>query len=64
VCRSHCITNHFGAYDVILAEDEAAAARIAAKNSLESFSYNLRITLSDEKLKDKFNPADKTKLKG
>ena len=45
-----------------LAEDEAAAARIAAKNGLESYTYNLRNSLNDEKLAGKFEPADKTKL--
>ncbi|KAH0827101.1 heat shock protein HSS1 [Lanmaoa asiatica] len=45
------------------AEDEAAAARIQAKNGLESYSYNLRNSLTDEKLADKFDPADKAKLK-
>ncbi|KAJ7062403.1 heat shock protein 70 family [Mycena amicta] len=44
------------------AEDEAAAARIASKNSLELYSYNLRNSITDEKLADKFEPADKTKL--
>jgi heat shock 70kDa protein 1/2/6/8 len=47
-----------------LAEDEAAAARIAAKNGLESYTYNLRNSLNDEKLPDKFEAADKTKLEG
>jgi L1 cell adhesion molecule like protein len=44
------------------AEDEAAAARIASKNSLESYTYNLRNSLTEEKLADKFEPADKAKL--
>ncbi|KAG1756496.1 heat shock protein HSS1 [Suillus paluster] len=44
------------------AEDEAAAARIQAKNGLESYAYNLRNSISDEKLADKFDPADKSKL--
>ena len=44
------------------AEDEEAAARIQSKNSLESYSYNLRNSLSDEKLADKFEAADKAKL--
>jgi len=44
------------------AEDEAATARIQAKNSLESYSYNLRNSLNDEKLKDKFEASDKSKL--
>ncbi|KAI0709469.1 heat shock protein HSS1 [Earliella scabrosa] len=43
-------------------EDEEATARISAKNGLESYSYNLRNSLSDEKLADKFDPADKKKL--
>src|SRR6266702_5072423 len=47
----------------LVAEDEAAAARIQAKNGLESYSYNLRNSLTDEKLADKFDPADKAKLK-
>lgn len=46
------------------AEDEAAAARINAKNGLESYAYNLRNSMSDEKLAGKFEPADKTKLEG
>ncbi|VDB92152.1 unnamed protein product [Peniophora sp. CBMAI 1063] len=44
------------------AEDDAAAARITAKNSLESYAYNLRNSLQDEKLAGKFAPADKSKL--
>ncbi|KIM49190.1 hypothetical protein M413DRAFT_59735 [Hebeloma cylindrosporum] len=44
------------------AEDEAAAARITAKNGLESYAYNLRNSINDEKLADKFEAADKTKL--
>ncbi|EUC62231.1 heat shock 70 kDa protein [Rhizoctonia solani AG-3 Rhs1AP] len=43
-------------------EDEEAAARITAKNSLESYAYNLRNTLQDDKLADKFEAGDKTKL--
>jgi L1 cell adhesion molecule like protein len=43
-------------------EDEAAAARISAKNGLESYAYNLRNSTQDEKLASKFEPADKTKL--
>ena len=46
------------------AEDEAAAARISAKNGLESYAYNLRNSLNDEKLADKFEAGDKTKLEG
>lgn len=43
-------------------EDEDAASRIAAKNGLESYAYNLRNSTQDEKLADKFEAADKTKL--
>jgi heat shock 70kDa protein 1/2/6/8 len=45
-----------------LAEDEAAAARIQSKNGLESYSYNLRNSITDEKLADKFEAGDKAKL--
>jgi len=44
------------------AEDELASARIAAKNGLESYAYNLRNSINDEKLAGKFDAADKTKL--
>ncbi|KAI0336574.1 heat shock protein 70, partial [Cubamyces sp. BRFM 1775] len=44
------------------AEDEAAAARITARNGLESYAYNLRNSLTDEKLAGKFDAADKKKL--
>jgi heat shock protein 1/8 len=44
------------------AEDEAAAARITAKNGLESYSYNLRNSLNDSSLADKFEAGDKAKL--
>ncbi|KAH7340869.1 heat shock protein 70 family [Rhizoctonia solani] len=43
-------------------EDEEAAARITSKNALESYAYNLRNTLQDDKLADKFDAADKSKL--
>ncbi|MBH0005029.1 Hsp70 family protein [Pseudoalteromonas sp. SWYJZ12] len=44
------------------AEDEAAASRITAKNGLESYAYNLRNSITDEKLADKFEAGDKAKL--
>ncbi|TFK81853.1 heat shock protein 70 [Polyporus arcularius HHB13444] len=44
------------------AEDEQATARITAKNVVESYAYNLRNSLTDEKLADKFDAADKQKL--
>ncbi len=39
-----------------------SAARISAKNGLESYAYNLRNSMQDEKLASKFEPADKEKL--
>ncbi|SPO03966.1 Heat shock 70 kDa protein [Cephalotrichum gorgonifer] len=44
-------------------EDEAEAARVSAKNGLESYAYSLRNTLSDDKVNDKLDAADKEKLK-
>jgi heat shock 70kDa protein 1/2/6/8 len=44
------------------AEDEAAASRILAKNGLQSYVYNPRNTLTDDKLASKFDLADKTEL--
>ena len=43
-------------------EDEEVAACIQSKDGLESYAYNLRNPLNDDKLKDKFDMADKTKL--
>ncbi len=42
------------------AEDEAEAKRIAAKNGLESYAYNLKNTLTENG--DKFEAADKESL--
>lgn len=44
------------------AEDEAAVARVQAKNAFETYVYNLRNSINDEKLAGKFDPADKSKL--
>jgi len=44
-------------------EDEKEAARIAAKNGLESYAYSLRNTLQDEKVDEKLEAGDKEKLK-
>ncbi|KIK16372.1 hypothetical protein PISMIDRAFT_686365 [Pisolithus microcarpus 441] len=44
------------------AEHEAATAHIQSRNALESYAYNLRNTINDEKLAGKFDPADKSKL--
>ncbi|UNI20191.1 Hsp70 chaperone, variant 2 [Purpureocillium takamizusanense] len=44
-------------------EDEAEGRRVAAKNGLESYAYSLRNTLSDPKVDEKIEAADKETLK-
>ncbi|RDL39731.1 putative Heat shock 70 kDa protein 2 [Venustampulla echinocandica] len=44
-------------------EDEAEAARISAKNGLESYAYSLKNTLSDAKVDEKLDADEKEKLK-
>merc|ERR1712218_605550 len=41
------------------AEDEVQKERIAAKNGLESYCFNMKATIDDEKVKDKISEADK-----
>lgn len=41
------------------AEDEKQKATISAKNALESYCFNMKSTIEDEKLKDKISEADK-----
>ena len=43
-------------------EDEEARNRVAARNGCESYCYNLRNTLNDSNLKDKFDSADRETL--
>ncbi|KAH8800546.1 hypothetical protein DL96DRAFT_1687490 [Flagelloscypha sp. PMI_526] len=43
-------------------EEEATASRIQAKNDLKSYPGNLWNSTTDEKLPNKFAPANKTKL--
>ncbi|ODV69890.1 heat shock protein 70 [Hyphopichia burtonii NRRL Y-1933] len=43
-------------------EDEKEAARIQAKNTLESYAYSLKTTINDGEMKDKINENDKEKL--
>ncbi|XP_070536294.1 heat shock 70 kDa protein-like [Ptychodera flava] len=43
-------------------EDEAQGERISAKNNLESYCFNMKNTVEDEKLKDKISEEDKTKI--
>jgi L1 cell adhesion molecule like protein len=44
------------------AEDAKTAERVSAKNSLESYTYNLRNTLQDNNLKSKFSQSDRNEL--
>ncbi|XP_067411031.1 heat shock-related 70 kDa protein 2 [Emydura macquarii macquarii] len=44
------------------AEDEANRDRVAAKNSLESYTYNMKQSVEDEKLKGKIGDQDKQKV--
>merc|ERR1712039_748687 len=44
------------------AEDEQNKAKIEAKNGLENYCFTMRNTLSEEKLKDKFEGDDKEKI--
>ena len=40
-------------------EDEKQKNRIAAKNGLESYAFQMKSTVDDEKLKDKISEGDK-----
>ncbi|XP_068193661.1 heat shock 70 kDa protein 1-like [Antennarius striatus] len=40
-------------------EDDLQREKIAAKNSLESYAFNMKSTVQDEKLKDKISEEDK-----
>merc|ERR1711904_758359 len=44
------------------AEDETDKQKIEAKNGLENYCFQMRNTLSDDKLKDKFEGGDKEKI--
>merc|ERR1712014_312192 len=44
------------------AEDEQNKQKIEAKNGLENYCFQMRNTLSDDKLKDKFESGDKEKI--
>ncbi|KAI9476978.1 Hsp70 chaperone [Coemansia sp. RSA 1085] len=44
------------------AEDEAVAARVSARNGLEGYAYNLKNTISDEKVAGQIAEDDKSKL--
>ncbi|EAR95998.1 heat shock 70 kDa protein (macronuclear) [Tetrahymena thermophila SB210] len=44
------------------AEDEKVKQKIEAKNGLENYTYSIRNSMNDEKLKDKFSSDEKTRL--
>merc|ERR1712060_56674 len=44
------------------AEDEVNKQKIEAKNGLENYCFTMRNTLSEEKLKEKFEGGDKEKI--
>jgi len=44
-------------------DDEKQRERITAKNSLESYAFNIKQTIEDEKLKDKIGEADRATIK-
>lgn len=43
-------------------EDEKQRDRVTAKNSLESYSFNMKSSVEDEKLKDKISDEDRQKV--
>ena len=43
-------------------EDDKQRERIQAKNQLESYAFNMKSTVEDEKLKDKISDEDKTTI--
>lgn len=43
-------------------EDDKQKTRITAKNALESYSFNIKSTVEDEKLKDKLSEEDRAKI--
>jgi len=43
-------------------EDDKQKDRISAKNSLESYAFNMKATMEDDKLKDKISEEDKQKV--
>ncbi len=45
--------------DKFKAEDDAQRDRVSAKNGLESYAFNMKSTVEDEKLKDKISDDDK-----
>merc|ERR1719474_1036464 len=43
-------------------DDDKQKERIAAKNGLESYCFNMKTTIEDEKMKDKISEDEKKKI--
>lgn len=43
-------------------EDDVQREKVSAKNGLESYAFNMKSTVEDEKLKDKISEEDKQKI--
>lgn len=43
-------------------EDDKQRDRLQAKNSLESYAFNMKTTVEDDKLKDKISADDRQKV--
>lgn len=43
-------------------EDDKQRDRLQAKNALESYAFNMKSTIEDEKLKDKISDEDREKV--
>eukprot|EP00066_Takifugu_rubripes_P013337 XP_011602603.1 PREDICTED: heat shock 70 kDa protein 1 [Takifugu rubripes] len=50
--------------DKYKAEDDQQREKIAAKNSLESYAFNMKSSVQDDNLKDKISEEDKKKVVG
>uniref|UniRef100_A0A452FGL7 Heat shock cognate 71 kDa protein n=1 Tax=Capra hircus TaxID=9925 RepID=A0A452FGL7_CAPHI len=44
------------------AEDEKQQDKVSSKNSLESYAFNMKATVEDEKIQGKINDEDKQKI--
>ena len=44
------------------AEDDVQRDKVAAKNGLESYAFNMKSTVEDEKLKGKISDEDREKI--
>lgn len=44
------------------AEDDVQREKVSAKNGLESYAFNMKSTVEEEKLKDKISEDDRKKI--